>query len=258
MGCCLSTSQAWLTFVNAELCMVGLSLLGFGGYMWASMPETKSSFAAASPVAPYTPFAVGGAVLLLGLAGCLGVESRSRCTLAAYWLGLLIVTAVVLAMGTLVMVSSGSLDNLRVGDSASLVKSLHHKLNDFSLDVFATCCEAPGWSAAPKVTPCGPIAMPPCIHDPDFTQQIEIPLALCVALNETTLGGVNIVGPLPSGCVGPDQFIGTFSAYVTQHLTPIAIVLIALSVTLLLTLVATCCLICGNRAKYGNLSVYPH
>jgi hypothetical protein len=253
----MSTSQAWLAFVNAELCMAGLALLGFGGYVWASMPETKSSMEAASPVAPYTPFIAGGVILLLGLAGCLGAESRSRCTLMAYWLGVLIVTAVVLAMGTLVMLSSGSLDNLRVGDSESLVKSMHHKLNDFSLDVFATCCEAPGWSAAPKVTACGTVAVLPCIHDMDFTQQIEIPQALCVALNSSTLGGVRIVGPLPSGCVGPEQFMDTFSSYVNNNVYPIAIVLIVLSVTLLLTLVATCCLICSNREKYGKLSVYP-
>jgi hypothetical protein len=259
---CTSTSQAWLIFVNVELCMAGLALLGFGGYVWASMPETKSSMEAASPVAPYTPFIAGGVLLLIGLAGCLGAESRSRCTLMVYWLGVLIVTAVVLAMGTLVMLATGSLDNVRVGDSQSLVTSMHHKLNDFSLDVFATCCEAPVKGSSSKVTACGthyvlPGAMYACVHDMDFYQQIEIPQALCVALNSTTLGGERIVGPLPSRCVSPEDFMDIFFEYVNNNVYPIAIVLIVLSVTLLLTLVATCCLICSNRQKYGNLSVYP-
>jgi hypothetical protein len=258
MGLCSDASQLWLTLLNGELCVLGLGMLGLGGYVFTHS-ETKANLVAVNEFAPLAPFVMGSLVLLVGLMGCLGAATKGRATLCVYWFMMLAVTGVVLAIGSLVLVGAGYLDNVAVAQTGSLVTSMHEKLNDFSLDVFVTCCEKKQYSVAPPVIACHHDApVPPCIHDTDFTAKVRVPDTVCNAMALATIRGVPVGGPLPSGCASPTQFMNQFSSYVQHNIQPIGITLVVLSVALLMTQLMTCVLICSGKDQLEKLhAVYP-
>jgi hypothetical protein len=251
---CKNTSRAYLTWVNGSISSMGVVLLALGVYAYITY---KTELSAVSSFAPFAGITLGGVVFLVGLLGCYGAQKQNKFVLVFYWFVMTVVTVLVLALGVLVLLSMGYLDKVDVGDSASLVTGAHERLNDFSLSVYESCCEALNFvpNGVPNVTACSasPVGVP-CIRDPAFAASVSVSQSFCVALAQTKINGVPVGGlsstGTPTGCASPEAFQGQFSNFVRSNILPVGIVLVILSLLLIIADIMSCVLICSNREEY--------
>lgn len=250
---CKDSSRTYLKWVNGSISSMGIALLALGVYAYITY---KTELSSVSSFAPFAGITLGSIVFLVGLLGCYGANKQDKFVLVFYWLVMTAVTLLVLALGSVVLLSAGYLDQVNVGDSASLVTGAHQRLNDFSLAVYSSCCEKLQFVPAgvPNVTACGSPVVLPCIHDPAFAAGVGVSSSFCVALAQTKINGMAVGGPsnngTKTGCASPEAFQDQFSSFVRSNIIWVGIVIIILSVLLILADVMSCVLICSNREDY--------
>lgn len=269
MGFCKGLGKNYLIALNTVVACCGLAVAGCFTYAKVSYDDFSALFSESGVLAG---IACGALVVICGFIGCCGAMKQNKCLLTIYSLGMMLLILAELAMGALIILYLGYMDDVDLKEIGKIDHEMTRVINNYELAAWQKCCydndeynaESMGWAEVMECfedTPTGA-----CYYEDDGTKLAWddylnwATQEVCSALSEIELNnGDKLVGsPADShscGGVTPDakeKFQTSINTWFNDHAMPLGIGACVVTVIQLFALIFSCCLLCENREEYDE------